>query len=200
MKSQGSDEPTDAGRPRGCVDSLLYNRPADTLVAVMAQGSEPGPPVHRLYARRLPEVTYRPIGVRHELESQNDAHSCERAPLLIYNELRFRERRPTPGYLEVVLRGRKPPPEPWGADWIGVRRFDLQTGDDTRVLEESSLHPPSPYMSGRVSAILSVSADGLNAFCKVGLIRGGGVDYFVFEVSLQHGLRRMIAKLPNVFM
>jgi hypothetical protein len=42
----------------------------------------PGPPpfVERLYYRRLPEEAYHPVGVRHELESQQDAHCCERTP------------------------------------------------------------------------------------------------------------------------
>jgi hypothetical protein len=199
MKHKWPQKPSDPGRPPGCVHALLYNRATDTLVAVMAQGFNLGPPVHRLYARRLPEATYHPVGVRDELESQRDAHSCERAPFLIFNELRFRKPQPMPAYLEVVLQGRKLPPEPWGADWIGIRRLDLETGEDTRVLDEGSLNPPPPYTSGWVSQILSVSADGSGAVCTVGLMPGGGVDYFVFEVSLAHGLRRMIAKLPDVF-
>ncbi len=192
--------PLDPGRPPGAVHALLYNRPADTLVAVIARGSPPGPPLHRIYARRLPAAAYRPIGVRHELESQQDARCCERAPLLIFNEFRFREPSPIPAYLKATLRGRELPHDSWGADWLGVRRLDLETGAEARVLDEGSLHPPAPYTSGWVSEILSVTADGSGAVCTVGLTPGGGMDYYVFEVALPGGLRRMVAKLPDVFL
>ena len=115
-------------------------------------------------------------------------------------EFRFRKPEPTPAYVEIVMRGRPLPPKPWGADWVGIRRLDLETGNDLRVLDEESLHPPRPYTSGWVSDILSISADGSAAVCTVGLTPGGGVDYYVFEVSLTFGLGRMIAKLPNVFL
>jgi hypothetical protein len=202
MMSQLPEVPPDSGRHPGTVNALLYNRSTDTLVAVMANGFEPGPPVHRLYTRRLPGVKYRPIGVRHEWESQQDAHSCERTPFLIYNEFRFREREPrtVPAYLGPMLKMYDLPPEGWGADWLGIRVYNLETGEDVRVLDGGQLNPPPPYTSGWVSDILSVSADGSGAVCKVGLMPGGGVDYFVFEVSLKYGLMRMIAKLPEVFL
>jgi hypothetical protein len=57
-----------------------------------------------------------------------------------------------------------------------------------------------PYTSGWVSQILGVSADGSHAVCAVGLTPGGGVDYFVFEIALPGGLRRMVARLPDVFL
>ena len=42
-------------------------------------------------AGQAPAEEYTPVGVRHELESQVDAHCCEAAPFLIFNEMRFRE-------------------------------------------------------------------------------------------------------------
>ena len=197
MKPRWPDEPPDAGRPPGQVHGLLYNRPSDTLVAVMARND---PPAHRLYYRRLPGASYCPVGVRHELESQQDAHCCEHAPLLIFNEMRFREPRPLPAYLEAALKGKGLPPQEWAADWLGIRRFNLETGEDRRVLDEESLCPPPPYTSGWVSQILSVSADGSGAVCVVGLTTGSPTEYFVYEVSLAGGLRRMVAELPQVFL
>jgi hypothetical protein len=147
----------------------------------------------------LPGTAYSPVGVRHELESQQDAHCCEQAPFLVFNEMRFREPRPTPAYLQVVMKG-KVPPEPWGADWLGIRRFNLETGEDTLVLDKESLRPTPPYTSGWVSQLLSVSADGSNAVCVVGLTPGGTMKYFVYELSLAEGLGRMIAELPQVFL
>jgi len=145
MKPLWPDEPLDAARPPGHVHGLLYNRAAETLVAIMVRSE---PPAHRLYYRRLPGTAYCPVGVRHELESQWDAHCCEQTPFLIFNEMRFREPRPTPAYLKAVLKGKGPPPEPWAADWFGIRRFNLETGEDTRVLDAESLRVPPPYTSG----------------------------------------------------
>jgi hypothetical protein len=174
----------------------LYSRPANVLVAVMAQAN---PPAQRLYYRRLPGNAYHPIDVRDERESQQDAHCCDGAPYLVFNEMRFREPRPRPAYLDVVLRG-KGPPEPWGADWVGIRRVNLETGEDVRVLDRESLRPPPPYTSGWVSQILSVSADGSEAVCVVGLTPGNQMRYFVCELSLEHGLGRLVAELPDVFL
>src|SRR5438105_4842946 len=138
--AEGGDavKPTDAGRPPGIVHGLLYSHPANVLVAVMARAN---PPAHRLYYRRLPGTAYHPIGVRDEFESQQDAHCCDRTPYLIFNEMRFREPPPRPSYLDVVLKGRAPP-DPWGTDWVGVRRVNLETGEYVRVLDEESLRPP----------------------------------------------------------
>jgi hypothetical protein len=197
MNPSWPDGPSDAGRPPGRVERLLYNRLSDTLVAMMARSE---PPTHRLYYRRLPDTAYRPIGVRHELESQQDAHCCDGTPFLIFNEMRFREPRPTPGYLKVVLKGKDPPPERWGADWLGVRRFNLETNEDTRVLDEQSLQVPLPHTLGWVSRILNVSADGSGAVCVVGLTPGSRMTYFVYELSFTDGLGRKIAELPQVFL
>jgi hypothetical protein len=196
MKPFWPDEPSDDDRPPGHVHRLLYNRPSDTLIAITV-GSEP--PTHRLYYRRLPDTTYSPISVRHESESQQDAHCCDGTPFLIFNELRFREPRPTPDYLKIVLKGKALPPEGLGADWVGIRRFNLETGDDIRVLDEESLHLPPPYTSGWVSQILSVSADASGAVCAVGLTPGSMMKYFVYEVSFTNGLGRKVAELPQVF-
>ncbi len=147
------DEPPDAGTPPGHVHQLLYNRPSETLVAVMVRSE---PPSHRLYYRRLPSTAYSSVGVKHEFESQQDAHCCEQTPFLIFNEMRFREPHPTPAYLKTVLKDKGLPPEPWGADWLGIRRFNLETGEDTRVVDKESLRVPPPYTSGWVSQLLNV--------------------------------------------
>ena len=195
MKPFSPDDSPDAGRPLGHVHQFLYNRPSDTRIAVMI-GSES--PAHRIHYRRLPGTAYRSVGVMHELESQQDVHSCQETPFLIFNELGFRKPRPTPTYLKVVLKGKDLPPERgWGADWLGIRRFNLETGEDTRVLDEDSLRPPPPYTSGWVSELLSVSADGSGAVCVVGLTPGSQMKYFVYEMTFAHGLKRMVAELPQ---
>jgi hypothetical protein len=134
------------------------------------------------------------------LESQQDAHCCEKTPYLIFNEMRIREPRPRPGYLDVVLKGKGPPPEPWEADWCGIRRVNLETGEDLRVLDEDGLRPPPPHTSGWVNQIVDVSADGSGAICVVGLSPGGQMSYFVYELSFRDGLGRLVADLPQVFM
>jgi hypothetical protein len=197
VKALWPDEPLGAAAPPGAVERLLYNRPSDTLVVLMARTA---PPAHRLYFRRLPGKAYSSVGVGHELESQEDAHSCDSAPLLIFNEMRFREPVPPPAHVKAVLRGKQPPPVEWAADWLGIRRFNLETGEDLRVLDEGSLRVPPPYTSGWVSQILSVSADGSGAVCVVGLTPGGEVTYFVYELSFSDGLGRQIAELPQVFL
>jgi hypothetical protein len=197
MKSLWPDKPSGGNRPPGCVKGLLYNRPSDSLVAIMFRSA---PPAHRLYFRRLPDSAYHPIGVRDEFESQADAHCCDRTPFLIFNEMRFREPRPSPAYLKFAFKGKELSPDIWGADWLGIRRFNLETGEDIRVLDKESFHVPPPYASGWVSQILSVSPDGSGAVCVVGLSSGGQVHYFVHELSFTDGLGAMIAELPRVFL
>jgi hypothetical protein len=199
----GLGDQTNPGRPPGSVKGLLYNRRSNTLVAVLDRRPDSGPPVKRLYYRRLPGDDYRPVDVRHEFESQETAHCCEGSPYLVFNEMRFEEPESPriPTYLEGLLKDKHMPPQVgWGADWLGIRRFDLETGEDARVLVEETLRPPPPYTTGWVSGILSVRADGSGAVCTAGFMPGGGVDYYVVEVSFTGGVSRVIAKLPHVFL
>jgi hypothetical protein len=166
----------------------------------MSRGLEKRLTVQRLYFRCLPAEAYRPVGVRHELESQEDAHCCEAAPFLIFNELRIRETQPIPAWLQQLSKGKRLPPAGHGADWLGIRRFNLETGEDQRLLDKETLHPIPPYTSGWVSRIMSVSVDGSSAVCTVGLTAGETMKYFVFEVSLADGLKRNITELPRVFL
>jgi hypothetical protein len=186
----------DADRPPGTVHTLLYSHPANALVAVLTQTS---PPAHRLYYRRLPETAYHPVEVQDEFESQQDPHCCDRVPCLVFNEMRFRPPQPRSGYLGTVLNGNRPT-ESWEADWVGIRRVNLETGEDVRILDEESLHPHPPHTSGWVSQILDVSPDGSEVVCVVGLSLGSEMSYFVYELSFRDGLRRLVAELPHVFL
>jgi hypothetical protein len=206
MKPWTPYHPPGPDRPPGTVDRLLYSRPSNTLVVVMAHGLQRCPAAQRIYCRRLPDTNYLPIGVRDEVEfeSQQDAHCCDGAPFLIFNEMHIKkfEPDPVPGWVEAAFHGNKLPhqSERWWCDWLGIRRVNLETGEDVRVLDKESLHPPPPYTSGWVSDILSVSADGSEAVCTVELMRGGEMTYFVFEVSPAGGLKRQVAELPDVFL
>jgi hypothetical protein len=51
-----------------------------------------------------------------------------------------------------------------------------------------------------VSQILSVTADGSGAVCVVGLTPGSRMQYFVYELSFNGGLQRLVAELPEVFL
>jgi hypothetical protein len=189
----------DSGVPAGNRERLLFNGPSETLVAVISRGLGPKePPVRRLYYRRLTNSKYEPIGLRHEFESHEHAHCCEAAPYLVFNEMRFEARPPRPEYLMTVVKKKWLHPRGWGADWIGIRRVNLLTGEDKRVIEPESLNFSPTYSNGWVSEILSVDSDATLATCIVGLDLGDRVDYSVFEVSLTEGLRRKIADLrPN---
>jgi hypothetical protein len=114
--------------------------------------------------------------------------------------MRFREPRPTPAYLQTLLKGNAPPHKQWSADWLGIRRFNLETKEDKLILDIESLRPPPPYTSGWVSDILSVSGDGSLAVCVVGLTPGSVMKYFVYELSFADGLQRLVAELPDVFL
>ena len=95
-----------------------------------------------------------------------------------------------PAYLRIGLKGKGLPREPWRAAWLGIRRFNLKTGEDTRILDRESFRIPPPYTSGWVSQILSVSADGSGVIGVVGLLRGSTMTYFVYELSVVvHGLK-----------
>lgn len=52
------------------VSRLLYNRPANCLVAVASQEGEGGITFGRLYYRHLPRETYDPVAAYDLLESQ----------------------------------------------------------------------------------------------------------------------------------
>jgi hypothetical protein len=178
---------------------LMYNEVSKSLVAVMEDTDEDRPPLQRLYYRRLQDEKYSSVMARDILEDQRHAHFSASAPFLIYNEWRFIEHEPVP---LPFLKGLPPQSKEkaWGGDWMGIRRFNLETGEDKRMLDRQKLNIPSCYVDGWVSEILSVSADGSHAVCKVGLNRGQRCSYFVYEVSLLEGLKREIAELPQIFL
>jgi hypothetical protein len=193
---------SDNGLPEWTRERILYNSASNTLVAVMYRGfGAEDAPVRRLYYRRLPEKTYEPVPVRHELEGHEYAHCCQSAPFLIFNEIRYEATEPyapVSEYLKGLLKPEKVPQTGWGFDWTGIRRVNLETGEDRRVLEADSFHQiPRPYESWWVTRILSVSADGATAVCTVCLIAGGKADNCVYEVSLAEGLKQKIADLPH---
>jgi hypothetical protein len=190
----------EVGIPGQCsVDRLLYNRPSDALIVIASQRHEDGPPFQRLYYRRLPEKTYRPVPIRHPLESQTEALSCSDVPFVVFNELVFRKPEPVPEYLKAVTKG-KLPPQGHGADWRGIRRFNLISAEDKLLLDEENLAPFPPYTSGWVSGLISVSADGTGGICTVGLTAGGMMRYFVCELSFTEGIKKAIAELPHIFL
>lgn len=178
------------GRTR--IERLLYNRSSEKLIAVVLEELEEVPVLARLYYRCVGESTYRPVPTQNILDSYADAVSCDDSGFVVYNVMRYRP--PTPGVRE------------FGADWIGVSRFNLLTGYSEIVVDASKIRPALPYASGWVSSILSAHADGSGAICSVGLEKSGedgaivDLEYFVFEVSFTRGLVREIAALPNVFL
>ena len=115
------------------------------------------------------------------------------------DELRFREPEPVPAFLEKMLK-RSMPPKGFGADWSGIRHFNLETGADELIVDGEKLRPFPPYTSGWVSKLMSVSSDGTGAVGTVGLTAGGKMDYFVCELSFAAGLKRTITKLANPFL
>lgn len=135
------------------------------------------------------------VGVKSELESHEDAFCCKMAPVLIFNEFRLDEISSTPNYLRQILK-KDAPDSVYGGNWIGIRRFNLMTHIDTTVLDQSKINPPSPYNLGWINRIMSVSEDGNEAICSVGLSTGGKVDFSVFEVSFTEGLKNKIVDLP----
>jgi hypothetical protein len=161
------------------------------LIVVVHRELPAGPPVNRLYFRAAAGGSYQALPVQGDSESQEDAASCEAAPFLIYSEMRVR------------------PPDPsssgFAADWIGLRRFDFVRGVSETVLHKQSLCPPSPYVSGWVSSIISAWPDGLGAVCKLGFERpvangGSLVDYYIYDVAFGDGLGRQVAALPLIFL
>jgi hypothetical protein len=190
-----------AGIPAGSIEGLLYNGPSETLVTITCRRLPQGPSAYRLYFRRLPELIYHPVVPRDEWENQNNALCCEQAPFLFFNEFRFRplpKAEPLPAYLQQLVKDQAEPPA-YGADWIGIRCFNLQTGEDRRVLDQETINPPSPYTIAWVSSLMSVNADGSGGVCRVSLSTGGIAKCFVHELSFTEGLGRRIAELPHVF-
>lgn len=131
------------------INALLYSRAAGSLVAVTSLRLEEGMEVRRLYYRQLPWELYRPVSVCHPLESQQDAICSWDAPYLFYNEMRFREPAPKSWYPSELMKGQPERPIYYGGDWKCVRRFNLRTGEQERVLDEETILPPHP-----------ISADG----------------------------------------
>ncbi len=110
------------------------------------------------------------------------------------------ERRTATDVTKTFLKKKDLPSETWGANWLVVRRFNLETGEDTCVLDVESLHLPTPYTRGWVSQLLSVSPDASAAVCVVGLCGRSQIRYYVYELSFAEGLQRRIAELPHVFL
>ena len=204
MKPLLPEEPFyDLGIPgQTAIKGLLYNSASGCLVAIAHRQLELGPAVYRLYYRRLPAETYEPVGLRHELEDQSDVFSCEGSPFLIFNELRFRaELVPNyPEWMIPLLPKGQAEARGYGADWIGIRRFNLDTAEDKRVLDEETINPFPPYTRAWVSQLLSVSPDGTGCVCVAALTKGGKVDRFVCEASFTEGLKRQLAPLKRVFL
>jgi hypothetical protein len=71
------------------IESLLYNRTAESLVAVASRRLDDGLEVRRFYYRRLPWELYSPVGVGHPMESQNGAVCSWDTPFLFFNVWRF---------------------------------------------------------------------------------------------------------------
>ena len=193
MPGKSNHEPwIDAGIPGQCrVERLLYNRPSNTLVAVvntLVEGSKLS--VFRHYVRAATATHYSPVNARHDCESQMSAACCEAAPFMIYNEWRFRAHEETSTH---------------AADWECVAQVDLATGIGETVLDAYSLRPPPPYNSGWISDILAAWPDGSGAVCKIALaiVEGNAklaIGYFVYDVSFKDGLVRQITSLPHIFL
>jgi hypothetical protein len=181
------------------VETLLYSPTAASLVAVTSRRLEEGFEVRRLYYRPVSWGLYMPVGVRHPMETQNDAVCCCDAPYLFFNVWRYQAIDPRWWYPSEILGSRLAPSPGFGADWFGVDRFDLRTGEHQTVLDERTMLLPPGYVGGWISRIMSVSADGASAICHAGLDLGGQVRYFVCEVELFDGSTTIIAELPDVW-
>jgi hypothetical protein len=127
LKNSASEREANLGHPLGCggimkpelpdghwehigipgrsrIDTLLYSRTAESLVAVTSRRLEDGLEVQRLYYRRLPWELYSPVSTRHPMESQRDAICCWDAPFLFFNVWRYHELEPKSWYPSDILR------------------------------------------------------------------------------------------------
>jgi hypothetical protein len=134
------------------------------------------------------------------MEDQREPRVCEDAPYLFFSEWQLREdEREVPFYMPDAAKIKAESPQGWFADWRGIRRFDLSTGEDRTVLDEATLRPPSQYPRAWVSKLMNVSPDGKGGICIAALHTGGFVHYCVYDFTFADGLTHKITDLPRIF-
>jgi hypothetical protein len=165
-----------------CV-KLLYNKPADTVIAQFRRIGGDGLPREELFLRPSHGSEYRKVRIADPQITCWDPLSCSRQPFVIFNAMR--------------LNGST------GGDWAGISRVILPAGEVELLLNPRDLQVPTGYSSSWIAQILDVDADGSAVVCRLALeVEQGNttkVDYFVSEVTVASGSVANVAPLPNVF-
>ena len=166
---------------------LLYCAAADTLIVQTQplQGWRP----ERLYARKVQDERYRPIGSPEKLVSQEYPVTCPGHPLLAYNTLTHSFRSDEEGN------------EQHGADWQAVRVIDLVTQAESFVVDRETLHLADLETRVWISSLLSFTDHSDCLHVVAAFTRNqAAVNHYVSELHLPSGLVRPIAQLPAAFL
>jgi hypothetical protein len=147
------------------------------------------PPRKRLYFRWATVTDYQPVGDFPEAVSIDSFLLDPVRPSLYFVTNTWRE----------IDGGR------WAGDWDALYRFDLEEHRCERLARRGDLPPPAGYDRVWLCDLLSVSADGLSLFFKVGretqLLEDGGTraEYWVSKLDLADVKLETVTRLEAVF-
>lgn len=174
------------GIPVGYVfKQLLFSSAANTLVLQACSASESWRP-ERLYFRHIEEDQYRPIGVPHDLVSQESPFVHSSKPLLAFisNQHKF------------IVDGEDR--EGHYADWCSLTILNLEDGSEIQSVDDANLQLPTGTKHGWICGIVAFGDSGL--FVKAALSKSESfVEYFIAELDATMSLKPVTA-LPAVFM
>jgi hypothetical protein len=158
---------------------LLYNEPAQSLVAAFQQKIDDERWSEDLYYRHKSSADYIRISGSDEQIHYSDVISCASVPKIFFNVTRWNDR---------------------GGDWESLASFDLATGELRTEATAASFREQRVW----VSSLISAKDDASSVFCTIGFEQrlGGGalnVHYWLCELRLVDFALTKIAALPNAF-
>jgi hypothetical protein len=174
-------------------EKLLYNEPADVLIAQFERMVSAGRyPVRTIYMKRSPEPRYTKVFGIDDLSSAFHIVASSKKPVAFFD-------------VHVASVDRWPADTPgMGFDWSHIARIDLLTGSVTTVVDAAAFR--ERHDGAWVSDLLSADEDGQTLLCRVGMGRRlpdgsptGGVGYSLCRLILATSDIQVIAPLRHVF-
>jgi hypothetical protein len=170
----------------GEVSSLLVNRTAGVLVAVLHVVVQSEVTCERLYYRGFRDARYSRLEPSNPFESQRDARSCSDVPFVVFTSTAFR---------------RTMTSQFWAAEDTKICRLDLRTGTRADILKNEDLVVEEPYTRAFLREIIEAYPDGTGAIVTLGLERREAdkrkIDHGVFELAFDTGALKKLADLSG---
>jgi hypothetical protein len=171
--------------------TLLYNEPADALIAQFERMIGGRYPVRSLYMKRRGERRYTRVFGADDRTGAPYVVVATKKPMAFF-------------YVHIASVDRWPADTPgMGFDWSHIARIDLRTGSVTQVADAESFRQK---YDGWVSDILSADEHGRTLLCRVGMPRklpsgrpSRRIGYSLCRLNLATNEIEVVAPLPHVF-